>query len=207
MGLNDDIGFGGFDGGGGQLNADIGFGSGSSDSQSFESTIATGGGAFGRGQNRPVLLPDTSTARENPFDIFRDRRDQAIARLKNPPGFENTAIFTWGEGLQNIPQTTFDATGGVSDTFMDGTGFKTVDDRRNRNPNNNDNGVKEWTEQRRVEQIIRVASEEDPDTYIRVKVALASVLQTHQGTVVVKWIEPTSAPGAGASSNDEEEDE
>lgn len=205
MGLNDDIGFGGSDSGG-QLNADIGFGSGSSDSQSFESTIATGSGAFGRGQNRPVPLPDTSTARENPFDIFRDRRDQAIARLKNPPGFENTAIFTWGEGLQNVPQSTFDATGGVSENFLNGTGFKTVNDKKKTtDPNKDDNGVKEWSEQRRVEKVIKVASDEDPDTYIKVKVALASVIQTDKGVVVVKWIEPTSAPGAGASSNDEEE--
>lgn len=176
------------------------------DGESFESTIATGFGPR-RAPPRPAPLPDTSTARENPFDVFRDRRDQALARLRNPPGFENTAIFTWGEGLQNLPGSTFDAAGGVSDNFAGGTGFKTVDGKKNKNPNKDDNNVREWSEQRRIEKIIKVASEEDPDTYIKVKVATMSIIQTHDHLVIMKWIEPTPAPGAGASSNDEEEEE
>lgn len=127
----------------------------------------------------------------NAFDAFRDRRNAALERIRNPPGFVNEARITWGgpdDGLPiNRPDPTVtdddDAGGG-------GEGFNTAPtDRDGKRPNDNKN-TPEWRETKRKTQTIKVASEDDPETYIKVQVAIKSLMSTPNGDIIITWISP-----------------
>lgn len=101
----------------------------------------------------------------NPWTAFQERRDQALAKLRAPPGTDEPeeACLTWG-GAPTLSETPL---GGGGFNTKDPTDEEEPDDRRP------DNSILEWVEQegknKRKTSKIKVASEDDPETFVMVE--------------------------------------
>lgn len=126
-----------------------------------------------------------------PFDAFKERRDQRLEQLRNPPGAAPEAELCWGDKV-SFPTSTTTASGG---------GFNTKKDEE---PKPKDApGVIRWQEIARATKVIKVASESDPDTFIKIRVATASVIRVHDAVkmggelLVIDWNQDPKKGGSG----------
>lgn len=92
-----------------------------------------------------------------PFESFRERRDQALARLRAPPGETQEATLCWG-GPGNYQFST---------TAEQGGGFNTRDPKDDKDDPKEK--VLEWHETSRKTKTVRVENPEDSEQYVMVK--------------------------------------
>lgn len=110
-----------------------------------------------------------------PFESYRERRDQRLQQLRTFPEEENLAISCWG-GVAAGDTVALDqnAIGGINIQSK----------KPNEDEEREDDPIDEnWTEIERKYELIQVASEEDPETFIVIRVARESVLEVPSLTV------------------------
>lgn len=135
--------------------------------ESFESTLA-----FALPSTSPPGIPEKTV---RPFESYRERRDQRLAQLRTLPEDDNIAQSCWG-GVTN----------GTDDVAKDlvpwGTNFTTHKPNEEDQPQ--DDPIDEnWTEIERKWELIQVASEEDPETFVVIRVARESIVEVPSLTV------------------------
>ena len=119
---------------------------GSSEGQQYTSTINP------MGATPASATPETQV---RPWVAFQERRDQALERIRNPPGAAIEGELCWGGAPSNS---------NINPTQPDTTGFNTVPPKEE--PEDQPSQAYEWREQSRKETKIKVASEDDPEIYV-----------------------------------------
>lgn len=110
-----------------------------------------------------------------PFEAYRERRDQRLAQLRRLPEDDNVAQSCWG-GVTNGDE--------VAKDQNELWGQNVTTHKPNEDDPAPDDPIDEnWVEDERKYELIRVASEEDPETFVVIRVARESYIQVPSLTV------------------------
>jgi len=106
-----------------------------------------------------------------PFEAFRERRDQALERLRAVPGESFEAELCWGEA-SDLPGTTAAERGGGFKTKKPGDEPEVSDEPEpgeDKKPRPKQERDLEWNEDSRKVKKIRVENPDDPEQYVMVE--------------------------------------
>lgn len=108
----------------------------------------------------PVVAPPDAKPEKivRPFEAFRERKDQALERLRAVPGETFEAELCWGEAPDFTGTTGADPHSGFSTKAPGDT-----------NPSPSPNRDLEWKEDKRETKKIRVENPDDPEQYVMVE--------------------------------------
>jgi hypothetical protein len=99
-----------------------------------------------------------------PFEAFRERKDQALERLRAVPGESFEAELCWGEAPSNFPGTSDDPSSGFSTSQPDDE-----DEPAEPGPAGDLAWTEEWEKNKRNTEKIRVENPDDAEQYVMVE--------------------------------------